>query len=99
MTDVLILRPIPGHAPGDIVPITTRLEKHVRSGNARVLPNTHEEWKEDVTPAANLEQPLGMHGTGLLADRVPVEADYDSASEDELEDEDTGDPDAEEASR
>lgn len=41
MTDVIILKRIPGHRAGAIVPLTKRLEQHVKAGNARKLPSGH----------------------------------------------------------
>lgn len=44
MTDVLILKRIPGHRRGEIVPRSARLEQHIKAGNAKILPNEHEAW-------------------------------------------------------
>lgn len=68
MTDVIILHRIPGARPGAILPLDERLERHVRAGNARVLP------KADNGPArveAAAPQVLSGASTGHASD-----ADY-----------------------
>lgn len=47
MTDVLILKRFAGHRPGQVVPLTDYLEKHIQAGNAKLLPN---EAPEHVVP-------------------------------------------------
>lgn len=79
MTDVLIINKVPGVPAGEIVPLTDRLRKHVKAGNAKVLPNAHQAWEDE--PAS--EPPaLGMHGTGTSGD---VEVDDEDAATDEEE--------------
>src|SRR5687767_13310175 len=41
--EVLILKRIAGHMPGEIAPHSKRLDKHIAAGNARMLPSAPEE--------------------------------------------------------
>lgn len=81
MTDVLILHRIPGAKPGDILPLTDRLKRHLEAGNAKLIPNGHEAWTAEPQEHPPVE-PLRMESTGTIDD----EADEDTVDEDEDED-------------
>lgn len=48
MTDVLIIKHIPGASPGDVRPLDERMERHVRAGNATLLPDAPAETEAVV---------------------------------------------------
>lgn len=80
MTDVVILQRIPGHKPGDVVPLTPRLDKHVEAGNAKIIPNRHDAFAAPEQPRDSTVPPLHAVGTGSLADAAD---DVDDDTEDE----------------
>lgn len=63
MTDVIILRAIPGHAKGAVTPLTERLRKHVESGNAALLPGRHDHYGEQSEAPAQV-RPILTQITG-----------------------------------
>jgi hypothetical protein len=79
MTDVLILKRIPGLKPGQVVPLTARLEQHVAAGNAKIIPNEHGEYAAPPEPRDSQPPVLHMVGTGTAEDVV---ADDDDDTED-----------------
>jgi hypothetical protein len=75
MTDVLILHRIPGLKPGQVVPLTPRLEQHVAAGNAKIIPNAHGEYEAPAEPRDSQAPVLHMVGTGTAQD---ADADDDT---------------------
>ncbi len=89
MTDVLILKRIPGHREGEIVPLTPRLQNHVDAGNAKVVPNAHPAWEPE--PVIEHQRPLLQ-----AVKAAPVDEDEPSEDEDEpSEEDDAGSEDSE----
>jgi hypothetical protein len=85
MTDVLILKRIPGHRRGDITPLTSRMEQHIKAGNAKILPNAHEAWNGDSqesSPGLAASQVIGNEPADH--DHVPDPTD-DLGSDEELD--------------
>lgn len=68
MTDVLILHRIPGHKPGDVVPLDARLQNHVDAGNAKILPNAHQAWAAPEQPRDSTPPTLNIVSTGTIDD-------------------------------
>lgn len=77
MTDVLILHRIPGHKPGDVVPLDARLQNHVDAGNAKILPNAHGSWSAPEPVRDSTPPTLNLVSTGTIDD-----ADIDDDTED-----------------
>jgi hypothetical protein len=63
MTDVLILHRIPGGKPGQILPLTPRLQRHVEAGNAKILPNENPAFGSVESEPAPIEI-HNLTGTG-----------------------------------
>lgn len=80
MTDVLILKRIPGHRRGDITPLTSRLEQHVKAGNAKILPNEHDAWNGDPAP-----EPANVQAAHVIGN-VPHDHEHVPDPTDDLED-------------
>lgn len=68
MTDVLILKRIPGHKPGAVVPLDARLQGHVDAGNAKILPNTHAAWSAPEPVRDSTPPTLNIVTTGTIDD-------------------------------
>jgi hypothetical protein len=68
MTDVLILHRIPGNKPGDVVPLTDRLQKHVDAGNAKIIPNRHDAWRAEEVARDSQPPALNLVSTGTVDD-------------------------------
>lgn len=83
MTDVLVLKRIPGLRPGQIVPLTPRLEQHIDAGNVKILPNENPSFGTE--PAVAPAQP-GITSVGPRDVLADDEAAIDAAF---AEDEDT----------
>lgn len=78
MTDVVILQRIPGHKPGDVVPMTPRLEQHVAAGNAKIIPNRHDAFSAPEQPRDSTIPALHAIGTGSVDDLADDDEDsYD----------------------
>jgi hypothetical protein len=85
MTDVLILKRIPGHRRGDITPKTARMEQHIKAGNAKILPNAHEAWNGDQSPEPTKLQASHVIGNEPLDhEHVPDPTD-ELGSDEELD--------------
>ncbi len=80
MTDVLILKRIPGHREGEIVPLTPRLQNHVDAGNAKVVPNAHPAWEPE--PVIEHQRPLLQAVKAAPVDEDEPSEEDDAGSED-----------------
>lgn len=83
MTDVLIIKRIPGHRRGEIVPRSERLEQHIRAGNAKILPNEHDAWNGE--PQAEVSAPQVSQVIGNVSHDAPADHEHVPEPTDDLE--------------